>query len=79
MKDWVVEMQEAEAARKAEEAAAIAAFVAAGKVKHLGYCDEKYMKKVQRNWNRSISPTVIAEKKEEEQYCIFSKEERRKL
>lgn len=78
MKDWVVEMQEAEAARKAEEAAAIAAFVAAGKVKHLGYCDEKHMKRVQKNWNRNISPAVIEKKKEEEQYCIFSKEERRK-
>lgn len=78
MKDWLTEKQQSDAARKAAEAEAIAAFVAAGKVKHLGYCDEKQMKRVQRNWNRDISPTVIAKKQEEEQYCIFSKEERRR-
>jgi hypothetical protein len=77
MIDWLTEKQKSDAKRKADEAAAIAAFVAEGKVKNLGYSDKKYMDRIQRNWNRSISPTEIAKKEEEDKFCIFSKDERR--
>ena len=73
MKDPFIQMQESEAARKAEEAAEIAAFRAAGKAKHLGYADEKYMKKVQKNWSREVSPTVLAKREEDSQFLLFSK------
>jgi hypothetical protein len=74
MTNWMEEKQRSDAARKAEEAAAVAAFVAAGKVKHCGYADEKAMKRVQKNWNRDISPRAIEERKEDEQFRIFAKD-----
>lgn len=76
MIDWLTEKQKSDAARKAAEAEAIASFIAEGKLKNLGYSDKKYMERVQRNWNRSISPTEIAKKEEEDKYCIFAKSER---
>lgn len=85
MKDWLTRKQEEDAIRKAEDAAAIAEFVAAGKVKNLGYADEKHMKKVQRygyhvNNKRDSERSfkIVAQQKEDDQFCIFSQSERLK-
>jgi len=84
MKDWLTRKQEEDAARKAEDAAAIAEFVAAGKVKNLGYADEKHMKKLQRygyhanNNHSERSSKIIAQKKEDDKFCIFSQNDRLK-
>jgi hypothetical protein len=76
MIDWMNDRQKSAALRKAEEEAEIAAFIAQGKVKNLGYSDEKRMKNIQRNWGRNTSPTEIEKKKEEDKFCIFPKNER---
>jgi hypothetical protein len=73
MKDWLTLKQEEDARRKAEDAALVAEFVAAGKVKHLGYVDKAAMNKIQKNWNRiphGKKETDTVRKNEE--YCIFS-------
>lgn len=85
MKDWLTRKQEEDAARKAEDAAAIAEFVAAGKVKNLGYADEKYMKKMQRyghhvsrKHDSERSAKIVAKQEEDDQFCVFSRAERLK-
>jgi len=78
MQNWLNKRQESNAARKSEEAEAIAAFLAGGQVKVLAYSDQDKMKKIQKNWNRQISPSVIAQKEEDEKFLIFSKEDRYK-
>ena len=85
MKDWLTRKQEEDAARKAEDAAAIAEFVSAGKVKNLGYADEKYMKKMQRygyhvnnKHNSERSAKIVAQQEEDDKFCIFSRNDRLK-
>ncbi len=72
MKDWLTRKQEEDARRKEEDAAAIAEFVAAGKVKHLGYSDARTMSKYQRNWNRIPQAKKEDNVRKDEEYCIFS-------
>jgi hypothetical protein len=77
MMDWLTDRQKADAIRKAKEAEIVASFIASGKMQDLGYSDENKMKRIQRNWNRDVSPAEMSRKEEEEKYCIFSKAERR--
>lgn len=83
MGDWISKWQEEKAAIKAAEEAAIAEFIAAGKVTHLGYFDEKAMKKSQkysyhlsRASDSDRSAKIVAKQQEEDKYCIFSRAQR---
>jgi predicted ATP-dependent Lon-type protease len=76
MWDWLDKRQKSNALRKEAESDAIASFLSEGKVKILEYSDKNQMKRIQKGWNRRISPSNTLQNEENEEYLIFSKEER---